>query len=161
MTTFAPIQDLPTPRRRRLIALGLLRASAVATLVVAAYYLLPLYRLTDIALGVSLTVAMLALATVAVFQVRAIIRAAHPAIRAIEALAATAPAARSAGEPAEPLTRRKLSDQLDLPVLDHGDRSVGCNSARIRRKRTGCRHRPWSLAVSTSSSTTSRGWTRV
>ena len=47
----APIESLPTAERRRLIAIGLLRALATTVLVVAAYYLLPLNNLAGISLG--------------------------------------------------------------------------------------------------------------
>jgi hypothetical protein len=41
----APIESLPTAERRRLVAIGLLRALATTVIVVAAYYLLPRPRL--------------------------------------------------------------------------------------------------------------------
>ena len=87
----APIESLPTAERRRLIAIGLLRALATTVLVVAAYYLLPLNNLAGISLGVTLAVGLLALAAVVAYQVRAIIRHPHSAVRAIEALAITVP----------------------------------------------------------------------
>jgi voltage-gated potassium channel len=86
----APIHTL-TPERRRVILIGLLRASAATAALVAVYYLLPLDRLAGVPLGVSLAVGLLALAAMTAYQVRAIIRAAYPAVRAIEALAVTAP----------------------------------------------------------------------
>jgi len=85
------MRGLPAARRRRIIILGLLRASAVTAVLVAAYYLLPLGRLAGVPLGVSLLVGLIVLTVVTVYQVRAIIKARYPAIRAIEALAATAP----------------------------------------------------------------------
>src|SRR3954447_8880030 len=77
--------------RRRLIAIGLLRALLATAVLVAVYYLSPLYRLTDVPLWVSLAVALFALTAVTAYQVRAIIRAPYPAVRAIEALATTVP----------------------------------------------------------------------
>src|SRR5688500_5951279 len=59
--------------------------------VVAAYYLLPLDKLTGIWLGVALAVGLLALTAVVAYQVRAIIRHPHSAVRAVEALAITVP----------------------------------------------------------------------
>ena len=41
----APIESLPAAERRRLVVIGLLRASATTVMVVAAYYLLPLDNL--------------------------------------------------------------------------------------------------------------------
>ena len=86
-----PIESLPTAERRRLVAIGLLRALATTIVVVAAYYLLPLDNLAGISLGVALAVGLLALTAVVAYQVRAIIRHPHSAVRAIEALAATVP----------------------------------------------------------------------
>ena len=91
MTTTSPMRGLPAARRRRLIVIGLLRASAATAALVAAYYLLPLGHLAGVQLGVSLAVGLLVLTAVTVYQVRAIMKARYPAIRAIEALAATAP----------------------------------------------------------------------
>jgi voltage-gated potassium channel len=87
----APIESLPTAERRRLIAIGLLRALATTVLVVAAYYLLPLNNLAGISLGIALAAGLLALTAVVAYQVRAIIRHPHSAVRAIEALAITVP----------------------------------------------------------------------
>jgi voltage-gated potassium channel len=89
--TTAPLDALPAAKRRRLIIIGLLRASAVTAALVVGYYLLPLDHLAGVPLGVSLAAGLLALAAMAAYQVRAIIRARYPGIRAIEALAATAP----------------------------------------------------------------------
>jgi voltage-gated potassium channel len=89
--TTAPIHALPAAKRRRLVIIGLLRASAAAAALVAVYYLLPLDHLAGVPLGVSLAAGLLGLAAVTAYQVRAIIRARYPGIRAIEALAATAP----------------------------------------------------------------------
>ena len=87
----APLETLPAAERRRLVAIGLLRALATTVIVVAAYYLLPLNNLAGISLGVALAVGLLALTAVVVYQVRAIIRHRHSAVRAIEALAITVP----------------------------------------------------------------------
>jgi voltage-gated potassium channel len=91
VTTTAPMRGLPAARRRWLIIIGLLRASAVTAVLVAAYYLLPFGRLAGVPLAVFLVVGLIVLAAMSVYQVRAIINARYPAIRAIEALAATAP----------------------------------------------------------------------
>jgi hypothetical protein len=48
------MSGLPTARRRRLIVIGLLRASATTVALVAAYYLLPLDHLNGVPLSVSL-----------------------------------------------------------------------------------------------------------
>jgi len=87
----APVESPTTAERRRLVAIGLLRALANTVLVVAAYYLLPLDNLAGVSLGVALVVGLLALTAVVAYQVRAIIRHPHSAVRAIEALAITVP----------------------------------------------------------------------
>ena len=89
--TSAPLHALPAAKRRRLITLGLLRASTATAALVTVYYLLPLDRLAGAPLGLSLAVGLLTLASMTAYQVRAIIRARYPGIRAIEALAVTAP----------------------------------------------------------------------
>ena len=74
---------------RRLVGLGLLRSLAATVALVALYYLLPLDRMKNVSLA--LVAGLLILLAVAVWQVRAIIRARYPALRAVEALAATVP----------------------------------------------------------------------
>ena len=81
MTT-APVPALSRAERRRRLALTLVRSSAITAVLVAAYYLCPLDRLTDVPLGISLAVGLLALVTVAAYQVRSIIRSSYPALRA-------------------------------------------------------------------------------
>ena len=91
MTTTSPMRGLPAARRRRLIAFGLMRATAATAVLVAAYYLLPLNHLAGVPLGVILVVGLVVLTAMSVYQIRAIVSASYPGIRAIEALAATAP----------------------------------------------------------------------
>jgi hypothetical protein len=91
MSAAPSIQVTPKTVRRRLVTIGLLRASATTIVLIAAYYLLPLDRLSGVSLAVSLVVGLLALAGIAAYQVRAIIRHPHSAVRAIEALAITVP----------------------------------------------------------------------
>ena len=87
----APTGSLSTAERRRLVVIGLLRALATTVIVIAAYYLLPLNNLAGISLAVTLAIGLLALTAVVAYQVRAIIRHPHSAVRAIEALAITVP----------------------------------------------------------------------
>ena len=77
--------------RRRGITLGLLRALAATSLLVTVYYLAPLANLEGTRLVVLLLVACVALVALTLHQVRAILRAAHPGVRAAEALATTVP----------------------------------------------------------------------
>jgi ion channel len=86
-----PIEPLPDAERRRLVGICLLRATATTVGVVTAYYLLPLDNVAGISLAVSLAVGLLALTAIIAYQVRAIIRHRHSAIRAVEALALTVP----------------------------------------------------------------------
>jgi hypothetical protein len=74
-----------------MITRGLLRAFAVTAVLIGLYYVAPLDRTTHVPLLVSLTAALLALGALTAYEVRAILRAAHPGVRAAEALATTAP----------------------------------------------------------------------
>ena len=79
-------------RRRRDIGLGMLRALATATALVVLYYLLPLDRVaTSVPLAVTLGAGLLILVAVAAWQVRAVLRARYPGVRAAVGLAATVP----------------------------------------------------------------------
>ncbi len=89
--TAEPIPALSAAERRRRIALGLLRAAALTAVLVAVYYLAPLSRLSDVPLALSLVVGLIALTAVASWQLKTVVRARHPGIRAIQALATTAP----------------------------------------------------------------------
>ncbi len=87
-------QAAPTPApagRRRQIELGILRSLASAITLVVLYYLLPLDLLGSVPLAVILVVGLLLLAAVAAGQLRLIIRARNPGVRAAEALATTVP----------------------------------------------------------------------
>jgi voltage-gated potassium channel len=79
----------PPAKRRRLLGLGLLRALAATVVLAALYYLLPLDHIKNVPL--TLAGGLLILLAVTVWQVRAVIRARYPALRAVEALAATVP----------------------------------------------------------------------
>ncbi len=84
-------KQLTRAQSRRAIAFGLLRAFGATVALVALYYLAPLDRLTAKSLFASMIVGLTALAAITAFQVLAILRAAHPGVRAIEALATTVP----------------------------------------------------------------------
>ena len=85
------VAELRPKARRRLIFVGLARAFAVMTALIVLYYALPLDRGTAIPFWLSLSLALLLLGAVTAYQVRAIIRARHPGVRAIEAAAVTVP----------------------------------------------------------------------
>src|SRR5512133_504870 len=81
--------ELAPARRRRLVALGLLRSLATTVLLVVLYYLLPLDHIKDVPL--TLAGGLLILLAGSAWQLHAIIRARYPALRAVEALATTVP----------------------------------------------------------------------
>ena len=89
MSVQADRQELTPAKRRRRIALGLLRAFATTVVLVALYYLLPLDHLDNVPLV--LVAGLLILAAVIVVQLRVISKARYPNLRAIEALAITVP----------------------------------------------------------------------
>jgi voltage-gated potassium channel len=84
-------EGLTVERRWRLITLGLLRAAVTAALMVLLYYTLPLDRRAHSHLVLALVVGIVALVATVTWQVRAIVRAAHPGIRATQALATIVP----------------------------------------------------------------------
>lgn len=76
-------------RRRRVIGLAVFRSLAATIVLVVLYYVLPLNHAKNV--PATLTVGLVVLAVVIVFQLRVISRAAYPALRAIEALATALP----------------------------------------------------------------------
>ncbi len=89
--TAKPAQTVESARRRRRVALGVLRSLATVIVLVGLYYLLPLDHLASVPLAVILAVGLLVLLAVAVWQLRQIGRSRYPAVRAAEALATTVP----------------------------------------------------------------------
>jgi UDP-N-acetylmuramyl pentapeptide phosphotransferase/UDP-N-acetylglucosamine-1-phosphate transferase len=85
------MSDLSPRRRWTLISLGLLRAGGIAVLLVALYYLLPLDRPSASSLTVALVIGLVVLVASMFWEVRAIVRARFPGIRATQALATTVP----------------------------------------------------------------------
>jgi voltage-gated potassium channel len=86
-----PPGGLTAARRRREIGLGMLRALATTAALVALYYLLPLDRLANVPLVFILGAGLLILVAVATWQLRAVLRARYPGVRAAVSLAATVP----------------------------------------------------------------------
>ena len=145
VTSQAAWNNVPPAQRRRLIGLGLLRALATTTVLVALYYLLPLDHLKNV--PVALVALVVILTAITVFQLRAVIKARYPTLRAIEALATTLPLflllfaslyftmanANPANFNAHPLTR---TDTLYFTVtvfstVGFGDISAASQSARL------------------------------
>lgn len=86
-----PTERLSARRRSWLITRGLIRAAATTALMVLLYYTLPLDRRTHSYLILALVLGIVLLVVTIGWQVRTIVRAAHPAIRATQALATTVP----------------------------------------------------------------------
>ena len=72
--------------------MAVLRIAATVIVLLALYYLLPLQRLADIPLAVSLVLGVAVLTTVASLEIRSVVRADDPFVRALEALARFVPA---------------------------------------------------------------------
>lgn len=85
--------ELPTERRvpRRLLVRALLRAVLMTGFLVALYYLLPLDRASEGAAVVVLVPGLVVFAVLSGIQIRAILRADHPVLRAVNALATAVP----------------------------------------------------------------------
>ncbi len=81
---------VPSARHRQIV-LGVLRSLASAVVLVAVYYVLPLEHLASVPLAVILVVGVAVLLAVAAWQLRLILRARYPGLRAGEALATTVP----------------------------------------------------------------------
>jgi hypothetical protein len=85
------LPPMPPAQRRRLALRTLLRSLATAAGLIAVYYLVPLHQLRGVPPALSLGVALLILAGAVALQIRSVVRADFPGIRAIEALALTTP----------------------------------------------------------------------
>jgi hypothetical protein len=85
------VQELPAAKRRRLLAVVLLRAVAITALFVVAYYLLPFDSLSDAKSILVLVLGMVGVILIVVWEVRAILQARYPGIKALEALTIIAP----------------------------------------------------------------------
>jgi hypothetical protein len=133
-------------RRTRRVITTLLRASLSTIALVTIYYLLPLERYSAAFGVVTLFVGLLGLVALIAFQIRAIIKAEYPVLRAVGALATSAPlfllqfatsyfvmGRLSAANFSEPLTR---TDALYFTVtvfatVGFGDITATTQGARI------------------------------
>ena len=84
-------QELPRAKRRRLIIGAVLRGLVVTTVLVVLYYLLPLDQPWDTGTAVRLLLGLLVFAGLTVWQVRAVIGASYPGLRAFETLGVIVP----------------------------------------------------------------------
>lgn len=76
--------DLPKAARTRVIAVSLLRSSAVVAALVTTYYLAPLDRTLDAGAGLRFLLGLAALGAVVPWQVRGILAADNPWLRAVQ-----------------------------------------------------------------------------
>lgn len=86
-----PFQDLPRSRRRVLLLRILLQAIATAVVLTALYYLLPLDNLSRASSAAFLSAGLIGVIGLIVWELRAILKARYPGLRAIQALALIAP----------------------------------------------------------------------
>ena len=87
----AEVQTPMPAHRRRVFAIAVVRGLSIVTVLVVAYFALPLDELAKLPFGVIVAGGVVIVAAVTMLEVRSIIRAAHPAAKAIEALAVTVP----------------------------------------------------------------------
>jgi hypothetical protein len=73
------------------VAFGLVRALVTVSVLVTAYYVLPFDKLSDATSVIVLIFSLLAVTLIVGWEVRGIVRAQYPGIKALEALALTAP----------------------------------------------------------------------
>ena len=76
---------------RRVVVLGLVRAGAITVVLTTLYFVLDVSWVSDLPVAVSLPVALAAFVALVTVQVRAVMRADLPGLRAVEALAITLP----------------------------------------------------------------------
>lgn len=91
MTATPPSGYRADKHTRRTFVRGLLRAGVATVGVLLAYFLLPLDRLAEVSLWVLLPLALVGFAFVIALEVRGILRADYPVVRAVEALARDVP----------------------------------------------------------------------
>ncbi|TCM43658.1 potassium channel family protein [Kribbella sp. VKM Ac-2568] len=87
----AEVQTPMPAHRRRVLLIAVVRGLSIVTVLVVAYFTLPLDELAKVPFGVIVAGGVVIVAAVTMLQVRSIIRAAQPAAKAIEALAVTVP----------------------------------------------------------------------
>ena len=139
-------QDLPSAKRRRLIAWAVVRIVLIAVVLVVVYYLLPLDRPWDSDTAVRLLIGLLVVAGVIAWGVWIIAGSRYPGLRAAEALALLLPfflllfastyfvmERNSAASFTEPMTR---TDALYFTVtvfttVGFGDISPKSETARV------------------------------
>lgn len=112
----------PMPfHRRRVFAVAVVRGLSIVTVLVVAYFALPLDELAKLPFGVIVVGGVVILAAVTVLQVRSIIRAAHPAAKAIEALSVTGPLFLLLFASTYYMMSQATPGSFNLPGLTRGD----------------------------------------
>jgi hypothetical protein len=86
-----PPEFRPSDQRRSRLVLALVRAAAMGVLLVVAYFVLPFDHLSSATSILFLVLGLAGVSLIVAWEVRAILTAQYPAIKAIEALAVTAP----------------------------------------------------------------------
>jgi hypothetical protein len=139
-------EHLPVRQRRRLVLIAAARACASTAFLVTLYYLLPFDRRPELTTVVGLALGFVVVVAVMIWQLRAIVRSAHPAAQAFEAVAVIAPLfllafastyflmeQSSSGSFSQPLTR---TDSLYFTVtvfatVGFGDITARTETARV------------------------------
>jgi voltage-gated potassium channel len=85
------IHEMEPQQRRRVLAAALLRALVTAIVLVALYYLLPLDNEWRLSSAMRAVVGLALFVAVLIWQIRKVLSAEHPEIRAVEALSMTLP----------------------------------------------------------------------
>jgi len=85
------IHEMEPRERRRVLAAALLRALLTAIVLVGLYYLLPLNDEWRLSSAMRAVVGLALFVAVLIWQIRKVLSARHPEIRAVEALAMTLP----------------------------------------------------------------------
>lgn len=84
--------DPPPPAaRRRLMVSAVVRSLSIVVVLTVAFFILPLKRLATVPFSVIVIGGVVILTAVTIYQVRSIIRARNPVVKAIEALTLTVP----------------------------------------------------------------------
>jgi hypothetical protein len=91
MTTQIGWPQLPPATRRRLLIVALSRGFLAVAALCALYFALPLERLAKLPLWLTVTAGVLVLAAITAYEVRAVVRATYPVVRAIQALTLIVP----------------------------------------------------------------------
>ncbi|MHA6795526.1 potassium channel family protein [Pseudonocardia bannensis] len=86
-----PFIGAVTPGRRKLIGWALARSLSSTTALVVVYYLLPLDETATVTTLVQLLIGLIVVGAFGVWQVRSIVRASYPGLRAVETLATAVP----------------------------------------------------------------------